>query len=413
MKGMTRVKPDLSVDVCGIKFKNPIVIASATPSKDANYMKKCVDAGCGGIIAKTVTFEPLLHKYVSPRFTVLHKNGWPQCFSNYSCEFLAEYTPDKWAVEMKETSKYCKENNVVLVGSISGGSVEQWKELAQIIEDTGVEMLELNMGCPHPRDLGYKSGQELGSDPDAAAEVTAAVVNAVKVPVFVKLTAEAVNPMLVAAKVKDAGAKGLTVINRFPALELDINTGRPLLHSTLAGVGGPWMRPIMLKWVAKIFREIGLPISATSGIWGWEDVVKSIMVGASTVQTCTALMYSPKGFRMIQEYVDKLEEYMTKKGYKTIDELRGITLPQILTWDKVDRETKNVSVVDQEKCNGCQMCHNWCFRGPAISYVEVNGKKRAIIDKNKCDGCGLCASLCKQGAIHMEGPKQIFLGDFN
>ena len=407
------MKPDLSVEMCGVKFKNPIVIASATPSKDADYMKRCVDAGCGGIVAKTVTTEPKLQKYVSPRFTVLHKKGWPHAFSNYSCEFLAEYTPDQWAEELKVASEYCRKNNVVLIGSVSGGSLEQWEEIAKIVEDTGVEMLELNFGCPHPRDLGYKSGQELGSDPEAAAEVTRTVVNAVKIPVLVKLTAEAVDPMVVARKVLDAGASGLTAINRCPALELDLDTGRPLLHSTFAGVGGPWMRPIMLKWVAKISREFNVPISATSGIWTWEDVVKAIMAGASTVQTCTALMYSPKGFKMIQEFTDKLSMYMEEKGYKSLDELRGITHPQILTWDKVDRETRNFSVVDQDKCNGCQMCHNWCFRGPAISYVEVNGKKKAFIDKNKCDGCGLCASLCKQDAIHMEGPKPIYLGNFN
>jgi len=407
------MKPDISVDVCGVKFQNPIVIASATPSKDKDYMKRCVDNGCGGIIAKTVTYEPLLHKYVSPRFTVLHKKGWPHCFSNYSCEFLAQHTPEEWQEELQATSEYCKAHGVVLVGSISGGSMGEWAKLAKMVEETGVEMLELNFGCPHPRDLGYKSGQELGSDPEAAAAVTKVVVDAVKIPVFVKLTAEAVSPVCVGQKVTEAGAGGLTVVNRFPALDIDINSGRPLLHSTFAGVGGPWMRPIMLKWVAKVAREIDIPISATNGIWSWEDVAKAIMVGASTVQTCTALMYSRKGYKMISEYVNKLEEFMAEKGYESIAAMRGVTLPQILTWDNVDRDTQHVSVVDQDKCTGCQLCQNWCFRGPAMSYVDVNGKKKADIDPEKCDGCGLCASLCPQDAIHMEGPKPIYLGDFS
>lgn len=406
------MKADVSVNVCGIRHKNPIVIASATPSKDAKYMKKCVDAGVGGIIAKTVSPEPLLQKYVSPRFTTLHKKGWPHAFSNYSCEFLAEYTPDEWAEELRITAEYCHKHDVVLYGSISGDTLENWGKMAKQAEATGIDALELNFGCPHPRDLGYLSGQELGSNPEAAAQVTKVVCDAVNIPVFVKLTAEAVNPMETAKRVEAAGASGLTVINRFPALELDIETGRPLLHGSFAGVGGPWMRPIMLKWVAKIGRETDLPISATNGIWGWEDVVKSIMVGASTVQTCTALMYSPKGFGMIQHYVDKLGEYMEKKGYKTIEELRGITIPQILTWDKVDRDTRNVSVVDQDKCSGCSMCENWCFRG-AISYVDVDGKKKAQIDPNKCDGCGLCPSLCPKDAINLQGPKPIYHGDFN
>lgn len=406
------MQPDLSVEVCGKRFRNPIVVASATPSKDADYMKRCVDAGAGGIVAKTVTYEPLLQRYVSPRFTVLHKKGWPHVFSNYSCEFLATHTPEEWVGELKEAVEYAHAHGVVLIGSISGSTLEVWQKLARMVEDTGVDMLELNFGCPHPRDLGYKSGQELGSDPDAAAEVTRAVVEVVSIPVFVKLTAEAVSPVLVARKVQEAGAAGVTAINRFPALEIDLNTGRPLLHSTFAGVNGPWMRPIMLKWVAKIAREVDIPISATNGIWTWQDVVKAIMCGASTVQTCTALMYSPRGFGKIGEFVRGLEEFMAAKGYQNIAQMRGITLGQIKRWDEVDRESRAVSKVNPEKCNGCKECRHWCFYD-AISYVEMNGKVKARIAPDKCDGCGLCASLCRQEAITMEGPVPIYLGDFN
>ena len=406
------MKPDLSVEVCGKRFKNPIVVASATPTKDAAYMKKCVDYGAGGIIAKTVTYEPKLQRYVSPRFTVLHKKGWPHAFSNYSCEFLATHTPEEWVDEMKAAVKYCHERDTILVGSISGSDMETWGRLAQLMEGTGVDMLELNFGCPHPRDLGYKSGQELGSDPEAAALVTEAVVNAVKIPVFIKLTAEAVDPVKVARRVQEKGASGVTAINRFPALEIDLESGRPILHSTFAGVGGPWMRPIMLKWVAKIAREIDIPISATNGIWDWKDVVKAIMAGASTVQTCTALMYSPKGYKKLGDFVGGLEKFMAANGYQSIAEMRGITLGQILTWDAVDRDSRAVSVVDQSKCIGCQECQHWCFYG-AISYSEVEGRQRASIDAQKCDGCGLCASLCMKDAISMEGPAKVYLGDFS
>lgn len=404
------MKPDLSVEVCGKRFKNPIVVASATPSKDAAYMKKCVDYGCGGIIAKTVTDEPKLQHYVSPRFTVLHKKGWPANFSNYSCEFLATHTPDEWADELKAAADYCHANDVILVGSISGSSLESWARLAKQMAATGVDMMELNFGCPHPKDLGYKSGQELGNDPEQAAEVLKVVVDAIPdMPVFVKLTAEAVNPVYMAQKMKECGAAGLTVINRYSALELDIETGRPLLHSGYAGVNGPWMRPIMLKWVAKIAQAVDLPISATNGIWEWEDVVKSIMVGASTVQTCTALMYSSRGFRKIGDFVKGLESYMERKGYATIADLRGVTLPQIVTWDKVDRDSKAVSVVNHEKCTGCKMCRHWCF----YDAITLDDDGIATIDATKCDGCGLCAALCPDDAIHMEGPVQVFLGDFN
>lgn len=406
------MKPDLSVKVWGKTFKNPIVVASATPTKDAKYMLKGMEAGAGGVISKTVTFEPLLQKYVSPRFTVLHKKGWPHVYSNYSCEFLATYTPEEWLNEMRQARKYADEYDSVLIGSISGSNMENWGELAKMVEDTGVDMLELNFGCPHPQDLGYKSGAELGGDPKAGAEVTDVVVNAVGVPVIVKVTAEGVNPIVVSKAVKEAGAKGLTVVNRFPALEIDLDTGRPLLHSGFAGVGGPWMRPITLKWIAKIAKRVGLPISATNGIATWEDVAKCIMVGAYTVQTCTALMYGKKGYGHIDDFLKGLSSFMEDKGYKNLDEMRGITLPQIKTWDTVDRDTLNISKVDTEKCNGCKFCRHWCLY-EAISYKsDAGGKEKAYIDPDLCDGCGLCTSLCPQEAIVMDGPN-VFLGDFN
>lgn len=404
--------PLLQTKFCGKEFKNPIVVASATPSKNAEYMRRCVESGAGGIVTKTISPEPLLRKYVSPRFTVLHKKGWPHIYSNYSCEFLATYTIDDWMKELKKTRQYCDEGNAVLIGSLSSNTMGNWVELAKQVEDTGVDMLELNLGCPHPRDLGYKSGQELGSDPDGAAAVTEVVVKSVKVPVIIKLTPEAISPVHVAQRVKEAGAAAVTAINRFPALEIDLDTGRPILHSTFAGVNGPWMRPITLKWIAKIAKEVDIPISATNGILTWKDIIKCIMVGASTVQTCSALMYGTKQFKHIPDFLKGIEKYMAEKGYSSLEEIQGITLPQISTWDVVDRETVAISRVDIEKCNGCKLCPNWCFYD-AVSIYETNGKRKAAIDPAKCDGCGLCAALCPQDAITMVGPKPVYLGDFD
>jgi dihydropyrimidine dehydrogenase (NAD+) subunit PreA len=397
---------DLSVEFAGMKFKNPIIVASATPSKDAKYMKRCCEAGAGGIIAKTVTFEEKLQHYVSPRFTVLHKRGWPWAYSNYSAEFLATYTPEQWVGELEEAMKACREHDVRLVGSISGDTLENWAKLARMMEATGVDALECNFGCPHPRDLGYKSGQELGADPDAAAAVTKIVVDEVTIPVGIKLTAEAVDPVLVAGKVRAAGAAYVTVVNRFPALDIDIETGRPLLHSTYAGVGGPWMRPITLKWISKVARAVDVPISATNGVFTWEDVVKMIMVGAGTVQTCTAIMYGTKQLGVIDDFLKGLNKYLDGHGYASPKDIQGITLPQLLPWDAIKREAKHISSVNKDKCNACGFCKRWCFYD-AVSFDE---NKKAQIDPALCDGCGLCPSLCPKDAISMEG--KVFLGNF-
>lgn len=169
------------------------------------------------------------------------------------------------------------------------------------------------------------------------------------------------------------------------------------------------MRPITLKWIAKIAKAHGMPISATNGISMWQDVIKCIMCGATTVQTCTAIMYGAQQYRVVKVFLDGVEKYLIDHNIDDINNLRGITLPQIVTWDKVDRDHKAVSSVDKDKCIGCGMCPNWCFYD-AIRILDKDGIKKAIIDPNMCDGCGLCASLCPRDAITMKGEVPVYLG---
>ena len=390
---------ELTVTIGGIDFKNPIVVASATPTKNARYMKKAIDAGAGGVVSKSVTTNPLLQRYVRPRFTILQRNGWPHSFSNYSCEFLATEKPEQWADEMKQTKRYCEEADVVLIGSVGGGSLEDWVSLSMMLQEAGADILELNFGCPHPR--GHKLGFEVGRDPALCSEIVRAVRKEAGVPIFVKVTPEAVDVLETVKAVREAGASGVTAINRFPALDIDIETGRPLLHGTFAGVGGPWMLPITLKWIAKIASAFPqMQISATNGIWTWKDVAKCIMVGATTVQVCTAILYGVKGYAVVGDMLTGLKSFLASKGCDSITDLKGITLKQIKSFEELDRDTKAWSVVDEGKCTGCMLCLNWCYY-EAISPVQ--GKVR--IDAAKCDGCGLCVALCPPRAVRMEGAK--------
>jgi dihydroorotate dehydrogenase (fumarate)/dihydropyrimidine dehydrogenase (NAD+) subunit PreA len=400
---------DLSVEICGFTFKNPLIVAAGTPTKNAKYMKKAMEAGAGGVVAKTITREPLLQKYPKPRFTILHKKGWPYIYSNYSCEYFSTYKPEDWVKEINEARRFANEHGCILIGSVAGRTPEEWAELAQMVVQAGADMVELDMGCPHPKGLAHKTGGEVGQDPELAASITKLVKEAVDVPVFVKLTPEAVDVTLVAKKVEKAGADGVTAINRYPALDIDVETGRPLLHSSFAGVGGPWMLPITLKWIAKLASTIKIPILATNGITSWKDAVKCIMCGASAVQICTAIMYGAKGYSVIGDIISGVKSYMERKGYSRIDEFKGKTLSQIVPFESVDRETKVWAIVAKQKCNGCSLCVNWCF-SDAITIIKLGNKSYAKIDAKKCEGCGLCVSLCPQSAIEMEGAR-VYLGD--
>lgn len=401
----------LEVDVCGIKFKNPVVLASATPTKNAEYMRKAFAAGAGGVVAKSVTDLEAQQRYVRPRFTVLHKKGYPHCFSNYSSEFAATYTPKEWMKELKQAKVYAKDYGAVLIGSVVGTSLQSWRGLSMMVEEAGCDMMEMNFGCPNLTGLKVQ-GAEMGADVQGVIERVRAVVEAINIPVFAKLTSEGVNPLITAGAAKEAGVEGFTVINRTPSLEVDLETGYPLLAGGFSGVGGPWMRPIMLKWVAKVASEYGLPVSATSGIWEWSDVVKAIMCGASTVQTCTAVTHGHKGLGVIKDFIQGLDKYLGDHGYKSVEELRGLTLRQgIKLFDQLERQPKGAiwSEVDVARCTGCRLCQNWCFY-EAISYSDEG---LASIEKEACDGCGACAALCPEEAITMKGKGPIYLGNFD
>jgi dihydroorotate dehydrogenase (fumarate)/dihydropyrimidine dehydrogenase (NAD+) subunit PreA len=169
------------------------------------------------------------------------------------------------------------------------------------------------------------------------------------------------------------------------------------------------MRPITLKWISKVARALDVPISATNGVATWQDVAKMMMVGAGTVQTCTAIMYGTKGFGHVADFLKGLDGYLDTHGHASASDIVGMTLPQILTWDKVDRESKHLSAVDKATCNGCGFCPKWCF----YDAITMDADKKAQIDPALCDGCGLCVSLCPKDAMDMGGPADgVYLGDY-
>lgn len=398
----------LDFELYGTKWKNPVVVASATPTGAFKGLKKSIESGAGGVVVKSVSDVPALRSYIRPRFTLLHGRSWPHCFSNYSSEFAAWQDPDEFMRDLKMAMPIARDYSCIMIGSIFGGlDFDNWVDLARRQEDLGVKLIELDLGCPNT--TGSEEGYELGNNPKRAADLTAKVVENVKLPVFVKLTSEGVDPLLVAKKCKEAGALGFTVLNRTPSLDIDIELGRPLLGGGYAGVGGPWMRPIMLKWVLKTYTTTGLPISATSGIWTWEDVVKAIMCGATTVQTCTAIMYGTKGYGIVRDFVVGLEKYLKGRGIKNFEDIKGITAKQVKTFLELERlNVEDIwAEVDLEACNGCKLCQHWCYYD-AITFRDDD---KAVIDGAACDGCGLCVVLCPPKAIELKGKGPFYLGE--
>jgi dihydropyrimidine dehydrogenase (NAD+) subunit PreA len=256
-----------------------------------------------------------------------------------------------------------------------------------------VDMLELNVSCPMPAST---VGMHIGKDPEKTSEQVAAVKSATSLPLSVKLTPMAADISSVAIACEEAGAEALTVSNSVRAFAgVDIYRGKPVLGA-FGGYTGPAIKPIVQRLVIEVAQACDLPISAVGGITCWEDVVEYVMLGATTVQTATAVMW--RGRRTLSDLVRGLEAFMVNEGYRSLDEIRGMALPHIATVEQLAKEPAQFPAVDGQLCTLCGVCVRSCF----YDALELTDEC-LVVDEERCDGCGLCVLLCPTDAIVLRG----------
>jgi len=252
-------------------------------------------------------------------------------------------------------------------------------------------MVEINVSCPM---AGEKAGMHIGGDPKLTAEQTKAVKEAIDVPVTVKLSPNFAYIGEIAKAAEEAGADAISATNSVQALYgVDIETGEPILPA-FGGYSGPAIKPITLRCVAQAAKAVKIPISGIGGVSNWRDVVEYIMVGATTVQTCTAVMW--RGLKVFKELSDGLKSFMERKGYEKIEDFKGIALKYLTTVEELATREPMHAVVDEDLCNGCKICIAVCSYD-AIQMVA----SKAATDPENCDGCGLCRAWCSTGAIKL------------
>jgi dihydroorotate dehydrogenase subfamily 1 len=393
---------DLRMEFCGVRFKNPILAASAEPTLSAENMKRVIETGAGGLVAKTVTDSEAMRRltkmskwrYLDEQHNIC-RGKVPRLFTFYGRSGLAEEEPEEWMEELQEAQTAALQNDCVLVGSVGGTTPENWAKLAKMVEDTGIKLVELNFGCPHPSEMkGAQTGMLVGQDRDAATEITYAVTQAVKVPVGVKLTPQVADVVEMVKAVKSAGASSATIINRFVGFALDIETGKPYINGW-AGVGGPWVKPLTLRWVSKVFTGVDIPISGTNGAYDWKDVVEFMMSGATTVQLCSVVML--KGYSYLKEVVKGLDDFLNRKEYRTAKEIVGLAAKSAFTYAEMESLPKERAVINRDLCTDCQRCIRSCF------YNQIQLKEGQVTISEACRGCGICTCVCPvPGAVGLQ-----------
>ena len=381
--------PSLEIDFCGIHCENPFFLASSAVCTNYEMVARAFDAGWAGVFYKTICMQEI--KEVSPRFDAVGKP-----FTGFrNMEQLSENPVD---VDF-DILKRLKQNypSKVVIASIMGNTEEEWISLAKMAEEAGCDAVELNFSCPQMRLSGM--GSDVGQNAELVTFYTAFVKRSVKIPVIPKMTPNITHISQPALGAYFAGADAISAINTIKSVTLgegsDVNGCQ-----TGSGYSGKAVKPIALRHIlamAKISIMKNVQFSGIGGIETWRDALEFIQLGCRNVQVCTAVMQY--GYRIIDDMIDGMQQYMAERGIEKLDALVGELLPKFYLPSDLDRTTVVYPKFDKEKCIGCGRCVISCSDGGHQALKFDLQTRRPQLIGSKCVGCHLCRLVCPVSAI--------------
>jgi len=397
---------DLSVEVSGLKLKNPLMNAACPISRDAESMIELVNAGVAAVVAKTISVKPAivprpsmavvdrgvfrgsLLKTLKPgdvRIMPVDSGSYRFIYAFLNAELWSDIPVEHYLErEYPIVKKYCEERGVLFIASI-GYTPEELSLLGPKVEKTGVHAIEF-------------STHYIGRDYKPIVEAAKALRESVSIPIFAKLSPFTPNIPELVRELEKIGVNGLVATNTIgPALHIDVETGIPIVGGPygFGWMSGPALKPLALAIVAEAALNTKLPIIGVGGVTRGVDVVEYIMAGATAVQICTAAIV--EGLGVFKRILNELEEWMKRHKYESIYDFKGKALKYIKPEPR--RIWAKPPVIDEKKCIGCGFCELTCTY-KAVKIIEELGKRKAKVDITKCYGCGVCVSICPTRAIH-------------
>ncbi|NQW00644.1 MAG: NAD-dependent dihydropyrimidine dehydrogenase subunit PreA [Rhodospirillales bacterium] len=389
---------DLRAEFLGIRSPNPFWLASAPPTDREVNVTRAFKAGWGGVVWKTLGLDPHVVNINGPRYGGIHsKDRTVAGFNNIE---LISDRPLQTNLDEIKAVKQAWPDRAVVVSLMVPCDEASWKGILAQVEATGADGVELNFGCPHgmsERGMGSAVGQV----PEYIEMVTKWCKKHTRMPVIVKLTPNITDIRLPARAAYAGGADAVSLINTLNSItsvDLDAMAPEPTTDGkgSHGGYCGPAVKPIALNMVAEIARDAetrGRPISGIGGITEWKDAAEFMALGAANVQVCTAAMIY--GFRIVEELIDGLNNWMDSKGYERIDQFVGAAVPNISEWQHLNLNYVVKAHIDQELCISCGRCHIACEDTSHQAITQtVNGVRRFQVKDEDCVGCNLCAVTC-------------------
>ncbi len=297
---------DLSVNIGGLKLKNPVLLASGTVGY-GNEIAEFTDLNkIGGIVTKSVSLKP--RKGNPPQRIVETPSGMLNAIG------LANVGIEKF---ITEKIPFLKKYDTALICNIAASTVEEYVECVRILKDEdAIKAFEINVSCPNVKE----GGLEFGNDLKAVGRITEKVKSVTDKPVIIKLSPNVSKISEFAKVVKQSGGDAVSAINTLVGTSFDINTRRPKIKNITGGLSGPAIKPVALAKVLEIKRNSDIPIIGIGGIMNWKDAVEMMIVGASAFQIGTVNFINPNAGL---EIISGLAEYCEKHNIKKISELTG------------------------------------------------------------------------------------------
>ena len=300
---------DLSTNLLGFAMNSPVIGASGTVGYGPEYEDLIDLSKIGGISGKGLT----LHGQYGNEGTRLHET--PSGLIN-SIGLQNPGVQHFIDVELPQMLRLKKEYGIVTLANLGGHNEEEYIQGAEMLSETGVDIIELNISCPNVK----VGGMAYGVKAEAAGTMVKMVRDVCKKPLLVKLSPQAENIPDMCKAVEAAGADGISLTNTFQACAIDLEKRKPVFNNIFAGLSGPAVRPIALRMVWQAVGAVSIPVVGLGGIATGRDALEFIMAGATAVQVGAANFANPRAMETIGA---EMAAWMDKNGVKTLDEIRG------------------------------------------------------------------------------------------
>lgn len=388
---------DLTSNFLGIQSPNPFWLASAPPTDKEYNVRRAFEAGWGGVVWKTLGAEgPPVVNVNGPRYGAIF-GADRRLLGLNNIELITDRPLE---TNLEEITRVKKDypDRAIIVSLMVPCEEAAWKAILPRVMETGADGIELNFGCPHGM-AERGMGSAVGQVPEYIEMVTRWCKENYDKPVIVKLTPNITDVRFPARAAKAGGADAVSLINTINSItsvNLDAMAPEPMIgdKGTHGGYCGPAVKPIAMNMVAEISRcpqTNGLPISAIGGITTWRDAAEFMALGAGNVQVCTAAM--TYGFKIVEEMISGLSQWMDEKGYTSTDEFIGMATPNVTDWQYLNLNAISKAVIDQDACIKCGRCYAAC-EDTSHQAIDMSEDRTFTVNDDECVACNLCVNVC-------------------